>query len=91
MINSSEIVKGKEKCQYDFENDIGGRFGSERKEIVLDYLDAASRLMVELVRRRDEYQEHEKVIAALHLSANVFDFQCSVACRIGNRIFQCEI
>ena len=86
------VVLGSERCQYDLDKDLGARFGKSRTGIIVDYLYAASRLMIELVRNQKGHVEIQKVVDAIHLSANTLDFQCAGCGSIGGRIvFPCTI
>ena len=72
----AEKLIGWEKCNYDFEGDIGTRFGSICKLQVLDHLDATSRIMIEMVSG-DEYNTPDgfrKIVDVMHLAGNTLDF-----------------
>lgn len=86
------VVLGSEKCPYDLAKDLGARFGRSRVDILVDYVDAASRLMIELSRNRNYHEEIDRVLAAIHLSANTLDFQCAGCGQISGRfVMPCTI
>ncbi len=71
---------------YDFDNDIGERFGPENRDSILDFLDSASRLYLQLIANReyDSYPRYtQRVTDAMHLSANILDFHAIGTMRVG--------
>lgn len=83
LIDASQTTLEKERCQYDPAEDLGDRFGLNRLELALDYLDSFARMVLSLLTPNADLEDTEKPYGAIHLLHNMiggptvkFDLRC---------------
>jgi len=82
------LILESEELVYDVDEDIGKRFGENLKEPVLDFLDAHSRILLELISsgEYDDQNGIRRVIDLYHLSGNILNFKPLEYVKLGNHI-----
>jgi len=83
LIDASPTVLGKEECEYEPREDLGNRFGQERLELSIGYLDSFARMMLSMLTKDGELEDTEKPHGMIHLLHNMmggpnfkFDLKC---------------
>jgi len=76
FINQSSAVRGTEPGTYDVMGDLGKKFGANRVNEVINYLDSASRLSLTFQEDKQDYNQH--VLDAIHLVHNIMGIVDSI-------------
>lgn len=68
LIDTSQTALEKEKCQYDPVEDLGSRFGTNRLELALNYLDSFARMVLSMLTNDAGLEDTEKPYGVIHLT-----------------------
>ncbi len=80
LTKGSQTTVETEKLEYDFNADLGNRFGLQRTELAVSYLDAFSRMVLSLLTNSNQLENGAKPYSAVHLIHNMIGSQIPVAC-----------
>jgi len=80
FIKMSPTVLETEKCTYNEKEDLGGRFGETRRELVRKYLEYASRITLSLLDEPRDEKYYDKIGGLIHLSSNMLNYCIVVTC-----------
>jgi hypothetical protein len=80
IVRGSEVTLETEKCQFDLNADLGGRFGQQRRELTVNYLDAFAKMVLSLLMTNNQLEDGGKPYSAVHLIHNMLGSNISVAC-----------
>lgn len=79
-MDETPTVIEREKCTYDEKEDLGGRFGETRRELVRKYLEYASRITLSLLDEPQDDKYYEKICGLIHLPSNMLNYRIVVTC-----------
>jgi rRNA maturation endonuclease Nob1 len=83
LTDTSQTALGKERCEYNPDEDLGSRFGLSRLELTLNYLDSFARMVLSMLTEDADLEDTEKPYGVIHLTHNMiggpsikFDLKC---------------
>jgi hypothetical protein len=80
LTEGSQTTLETEKCEFDVNADLGNRFGQQRTELAVSYLDALARMVLSLLTDGNQLENGAKPYSAIHLIHNMMGDQIPVAC-----------
>jgi hypothetical protein len=80
LVSNSSTVIEKEKCEYCVDADLGNRFGLQRTELAVNYLDAFARMVLSLLTENNLLEDSDKPYSLIHLMHNMIGSPIQVAC-----------
>ena len=79
-IARSQTTIEKEKATFNETADLGNRFGQQRLQLVINYLDSFARMILSLLTDQNQLENTDKPYSTIHLLHNMMGDTINVAC-----------